>query len=655
MDISDFDGIEDFHEKVGVLQRLCGDSCPAQARRRVREPPAIKALRASLRSSSDPAWTLRLRTSIWNARKHWLATLHAIRQRADFQRGRPTARSKKLSPLKVISINGQPSMDHQLWAQAVGTVFKEKWKDGKPQRLELIRNTLASSAGLAPVTSPEDFLAALPRFHKPHRLDSHGISPLGVRVFFHAYPQASTSLFSKLLGKDEFFSGVEISGHVAAKKRGHITAQQTRAIVPFPTSLALLDIVAANMLESCVDSFANLVDHSYLEAARKRRQILDLTFCAALHIEKSLDCHGLGCVAQADVKQYFDNLCPIKMHQWITAHLQRPDLGALLLRLHTLPSLRLSVGSSSCEIRARTSGFFTGTRPAGVAARIPLLDVPLALQGSWPTRASIYNDVCCAVGSYVDNLVSLAPSHQAAVGILEDFGAELTSRWQLTYGDDSREFLPARGYPEDELERNPAPGWKCCDTMRCLGHWLSSDGSIGVDCRNTIAAMWKCFYANLNGGLTTSSRTTKLNFLDRCVRPLASWKWARWPHQRTLATKLDQAQTHMIGILCPVHPRPQEAPLDYFRRRSLLNGRVATKAGRWSQAWARAIVGWQGHFTRDHANCKWAPAMSAWHDSEWLEARRGRYRARTRTRATRGKPSVRWQDGFDAAKVALSQ
>ena len=194
--------------------------------------------------------------------------------------------------------------------------------------------------------------------------------------------------------------------------------------------------------------------------------------------------------------------------------------------------------------------------------------------------------------------------------------------------------------------------------MRCLGHWLSPDGSVTVDSQNTIASMWKCFYANLNGGLRTSSKATKLRFLDACVRPLAAWKWARWPWQKTAATRLDQTQTHMIAILCPVQPRPREEPLEFFRRRSLLTGRIAAAAGRWSKSWAKAVVGWHGHYTRDHAGCKWAPAISAWHDREWLAERRLRHTGankttRTNTRATQSRVHVRWLDGLEAAKAVI--
>ena len=512
----------------------------------------------------------------------------------------------------------------------------------------MIRDILASSSGLAPVTSPEDFDAALLRFRKPCRLDHYRISPMDVCLMFCAYPLASYNLFSKTLGHDQCFSQYIIRDHVAAKKSGCITADQTRAIVPFPTTLALMDIVVAKLLEQIVDVFAATVNPSYLEVAKKHRQILDLTFSAAMHIEKSLDCHGRGAVAQADVRQFYDHLCPIQLFHWIRRQQHYSNLAAALLRLHTLPLLELSVGSCSHRIDARTLGVFTGTRSAGVAARIPLLDVALALQDGWPRRASSYNNVCCAVGSYVDNLVSLAASPSDAMDVLEEFGYELNSRWQLSFGAESKEFIVARGFPANELDQRP--GWKHCDGMRCLGHWLSSDGGTTVELRSTIASMWKCFYANLSPGLRASSQKARLNFINSVVRPLASWKWARWPWQKTAATRLDQTQTHMIGILFPVHSRPDEIPLDFFRRRSLLNGRLATSAGRWSRAWATAVVKWHGHFTRDHANCQWALAISAFHDGAWLAQQRALHNSRTRTRATLGKPHLRWLDGYEAAK-----
>ena len=159
-------------------------------------------------------------------------------------------------------------MDHELWAEAVGTVFKNKWQNGSRQRLDTINDIRTSAAGVAPAISRIDLIMAVDLFRKPHVLDSYGVSPSGIRCMVLAYPDASARLFSALVSQDDFFSGMEIHGHVAAKKRGIITAEQTRAIVPFPTSLALIDIVVANMLEKCVETFASTVGHSCLEVAK---------------------------------------------------------------------------------------------------------------------------------------------------------------------------------------------------------------------------------------------------------------------------------------------------------------------------------------------------------------------------------------------------
>ena len=56
------------------------------------------------------------------------------------------------------------------------------------------------------------------------------------------------------------------------------------------------------------DLFAASVPYGFLECAKRHRQVLDITFPAALAIEKGMDRHSRMTVAQQDIVKYYDNL-----------------------------------------------------------------------------------------------------------------------------------------------------------------------------------------------------------------------------------------------------------------------------------------------------------------------------------------------------------
>ena len=240
------------------------------------------------------------------------------------------------------------------------------------------------------------------------------------------------------------------------------------------------------------------------------------------------------------------------------------------------------------------------------------------------------------------------------MAILNELEALLWQKWGLSFGADSRMYLIAAGGDDGIDIGDSFRGWTRLESMKLLWHVVASNVSISTDVRDTIASMWACFYANLSPALRTASFKAKMGFLQRCVRPLAAWKWSQWPFTKTMATKLDQCQTHMIAILNPVQPLGHESPLEYFSRRSCLCGRTAKRIGKWSVQWAESLSNWKGHHERDHSKCHWNPAIAAWHDQQWLETQRrnntgANATSRTRTRSTTGRVLARWRESLDVA------
>ena len=222
---------------------------------------------------------------------------------------------------------------------------------------------------------------------------------------------------------------------------------------------------------------------------------------------------------------------------------------------------------------------------------------------------------------------------------------------QLSIGIDSKVAIPALG----AVDTVPtSPSWQVTSKMRCLGHTLSSNGSIDVDFDDTVRRIWGCFYGNMCRGLRKASPLARLRFLASCVRTIASFRWTRWPFQASCARRLDGIQTSMIMQLFPFQVRPHEDALGFHLRRAQLCGRSASTLGRWSTAWQRHTVSWHEHVERAHDVKAWNHKIYRWRAKAWLQEQRfkhGRGVAtnRTCTRAKQGRPATRWFEGYDQA------
>lgn len=328
------------------------------------------------------------------------------------------------------------------------------------------------------------------------------------------------------------------------------------------------------------------------------------------------------------------------------------------MRVQTLPPVHLTVGNEVCRFLRRTRGTLTGTRTAVVAGRVPLLDVAKERQHVWEQLCIWYSGRAMAVSSFVDNVYTCAHSVENAVAVLEDLELFLRERWRLTFGADSRKVLMANGYDTRGLDISLLARWQVATCSNCLGHWLQSDGGIAYDLKDTKAKMWRAFYANLGRGLRATSIKRKMSFLETCVRPIAAYRWSRWPFGRSAAAALDKTQVHMVSCLVAVEPRPHENASDYWRRRSLNAGRLIASKGRWSQHWAKSIRTWAAHIERRHDEGTWNLEIFQHHDENWLNSQREIHEgasitSRTRTRAVHGKVQRRWQEGVGEARFVL--
>ena len=107
----------------------------------------------------------------------------------------------------------------------------------------------------------------------------------------------------------------------------------------------------------------------------------------------------------------------------------------------------------------------------------------------------------------------------------------------------------------------------------------------------------------------------------------------------------------MIANPVNMQPKPHELNEQFFQRRSLAAGRVASHAGKWGTRWAHSTVAWHNHLIRQHDVHAWAPKLYTYHALDWVEEQRHLHNYhRTCTRVKVGKVAERWQEGYDEAR-----
>ena len=179
---------------------------------------------------------------------------------------------------------------------------------------------------------------------------------------------------------------------------------------------------------------------------------------------------------------------------------------------------------------------------------------------------------------------------------------------------------------------------------------MDDDGGVRSCSTQALSNMVRAFYANMTLGLRSSSKATKIRFLQTCVRSISQFRWSRWPFTPTLAKKLDACQRRFLYPLFPVRPRLHETLQEFYTRRHRATSRLANTSGKWSRSWASDLAKWHARLERGHDNYTWSLHILQWRGGFWLEVQRllhsARGESRTKTRLSRGKPSMRWEEGL---------
>ena len=658
----EFTTVGELHKFIAEAQTLFADTRRCSERSQAREPTHIKLLRTHLRNSTDEQTRRQMQKTLWNHRKQFLQGLAAHRDINKVVRGGVLAKSKKMhriTKMELTSAAGNTcgiSQDSEAQLREVKHEYENKLGVNNLQLRQEINDILNASEGVGIGIDFEAVARARDNVKKPAKLDHYGICPASIFMLAFRQSDVLCTFLNKLVSSRQLISSITIQGRLFAKSKGAVPASKTRAILPLPALLTIVDCILFNLWEPVVDSLFPEVGSVFI-GARPHTQTLDIMHGLQGVIEKGLDSHGHAAIAQMDIRRYYDSIPILRIYRYLVGKECNRAQAACMLRLHCSIPIELTFDAGSITVPSRTVGALTGTRTAGLLGRIPVEDVIKHRHHVWEPLS--FKTDCCAlsVATYIDNLFSTGTCAEDAVAILEDFEFHLLHSWSLSIGSDSKSFMCARGCRTPDTHTTD---WAHSfgNTFTALGHVLSDDGRIQPCMTATLRKMWSAFYGNFGKTMRHAPLQVKVKLLNRAVLPSASYRMSRWPFQVHSAKRIDRTQTKMIRILMNLKLQPGEDPEAFVHRRNHAAAYEARQQGRWSNLWRKRVINWNEHCRRVQNQNSWASKALQYHGKSWLQEQRrlhavGEFSSltpgRTCTRSFPGIVHKRWHDGVDTA------
>ena len=313
-------------------------------------------------------------------------------------------------------------------------------------------------------------------------------------------------------------------------------------------------------------------------------------------IEKGLDSHSEGGIAQQDIEKYYDSIRLLLVARWLVSNGAPYPLVATALRLQMLPLVFLHIGDQCIPIAGRAVGSLTGSRTAGAFGRVP---VESTIKENHPERKKWGFDAgsrILTVATYVDNIYSAGSSMRNAINILEDFATHLKNVWRLEIKPNSRLCCAPCGSTETPDD----PGrWVQRAQFPVLVHVLSDNGATHACWTATRRAMLRAFFGNCaSKSCRPLDTSTRFSLLNRAVLPILQHRDTRWPPSAQRQQDVDRLQRQMVGSILRVKPVSGEQAADYVRRRNMITSRQMNKLGKWSAKHFERVLAWESHLRR---------------------------------------------------------
>ena len=300
----------------------------AAHRRKFRESQQVKDLRNDSKRATSETQRRDIHATLLRAKRHTVTTLRRVDEINKFSAGASITKSKKLFSIRSMlppgpsstSDDASASLDTSEWASWLKDEYEDKWRAQETYRLEPADTFLVEKHGLSRNFTVDEIYEAFVSLKRPARCDHYGVALTCLWNVFVAREAAFTECLNKQVSIVEGVSFWRIKGRLLSKKQGPCRARQTRAIMPMPCTLMLVDTIIAKRFCDLLSSLP-AAEPCFLEASLKGRSTNDVVFAARLVVEKGLGCRGQVAICAADIERFYDGVDPITVADY--PHLSR--------------------------------------------------------------------------------------------------------------------------------------------------------------------------------------------------------------------------------------------------------------------------------------------------------------------------------------------
>ena len=572
----------------------------AAMRRQLRMPFRLRCLYSELRRCL-PDVRSTLQKQIWTLRKSWVHARRSADARRQTAAGKTLRKSKKLARLtSIVCADGSRVIAPATMVETAADRFTSAWGGGDFHRREVLADWLIARNGQLPDIPIDIFEAAFARMRRWTRLDPDGLCPHLLYLAFIAHPDRFALWIRRCLADHETMKGLTAHAHVYGKKCADSACKDLRAIVPMSSLLVLMDRVLTLCLQPAISALLPPQPGVFI-GGQPHTQIQDIGSACWLMMEKGLDLHSAGAVAQLDIQTYFDALPIHLILRWLEVRGVPTALVAAAGRHQMLVKVLFHVSGCTAQAGQRALGGLTGSNVALNLARIPIESVIAeSLPQIMPLGFHAHPQLCITVSTWIDNMFCFSGSATGAIAMATFISNALKTDWALNIKPGSQQILVPR---DAEVEDDMIPaGWERLSTMTVLGWPISHDCGVrplwnrlklkllGSFWLNARAPGWKELPLQIK--VRIFAQTTGMVFRHGC---------ALWPFTQSLAMEVSRFQRRLFAMMTKPARLDDEDGVSYQRRCLRCAGQTIRANGSdWAIVWAKRTAEWHDHILRDY-------------------------------------------------------
>ena len=239
-----------------------------------------------------------------------------------------------------------------------------------------------------------------------------------------------------------------------------------------------------------------------------------------MFVEKSLDSHSEGAIAQVDVATYYDDLPILRILKWLEARGVCLTLLTTICRCQLFVPILVCLRTQTCRIDRRSSGGMTRSVLAVLLSRIPIDSTFSELKSSLDTCGfRVDSGVRVLASAWVDNLYFVSRFASGATLNAELVLRHLSDEWGLRVKPESTQVLIISGNADRDVV---GTGWNLCDSFEVLGWTLQGNGGYTQLLSKMESKMWRSFWCNCRvRGWQRLTLRRRMLLLGRSVQPIA--------------------------------------------------------------------------------------------------------------------------------------